>query len=207
MASTSDTEEDSERERPVRPGELQRSLPTRWTVGGVSVAHCSCGRLRRCEVAGCRRRRQLAVGCVGRVRGLRALHAESRDRGLSRPDHEPRRRSVASGSTAVLGSDLGRNDPEVYAAGRHGVSRVDRCPAGGQSPAPPSRPRSSPPEVGLGSLHAFAWPTGLSRPEHPGRVRQQQVRRELARVSDRRQRVRLQRPAGPRPTGGRSGRG
>ena len=61
-------------------------------------------------------------------------------------------------------------------------------PGGGQAPAPLSAQKIAA-EGGVGPLHALARPPGLPGPEQPRRVRQQQVRRNLARVSGRKYRM------------------
>ena len=185
MASAPDHEEHAE-QVPRGPGR-RRSLPIKWTAapGGVARARGPRGRLRRVEVARRRGRRRFLVG-VGEVRGVRDMHAQPRDPGLSRPDHQPRRRRLVPDQRRP-GQRPRSQQPEVH-RGRQGVPRVvaRRGAGSGAAVCPEDRRRGE-----LGSLHALARPPGLPRPKQPGRIRQQQVRRDLARVPNRQQRLQV----------------
>jgi hypothetical protein len=71
--------------------------------------------------------------------------------------------------------------------------RLEACRSllpGGEQPAPVSaQPARRGGEVG--ALPALAWPPEFPRPRRSGRLRQQQVRRELARIPNRQQRLQI----------------
>ena len=83
------------------------------------------------------------------------------------------------------GSDLDHNNPTFQAADQECRSLL---PGGGQAPPPSAQAGRG---GGLGPLHALARPPGFSRPQLSGRVRQQQVRRQLARLPNRHQRLQV----------------
>ena len=200
MASAADREDHAE-QVPRGPG-TRRSLSNKLAAAPaallvLAVLAAGCGGPKLAKRRG-RRRFLVAVG--GSSRRTRAVCGSHRIADFPDPTTSPGG-GIAFQINGGPGSDLNRNNPAFIAADK---ACRGLLPGAGQASAPLSA-REDRRRGAVGSLHALPRPARLPGPEQPGRLRQQPVRRDVACVSNRQQR--LQVPATDRADAGCAGQG